>query len=100
MITSKLTTTDNPFDPFDNPDEWEVFDETFGYYSRSLLDRVVKTSDTLSPELINEAICDGIDEIVKYNLSGMHTKVTRDDSDEPRTEDEAFIIELLKRNII
>lgn len=69
-----LTTIDNPFDPFTRFDEWNVWDQSHGYNSLSLLARVVKTSDELSEADQNQAINDAIDEIVSENVSGMHTK--------------------------
>ena len=45
MIESMLTTTDNPFDPFIQFDEWYAFDESKGYHSLSYLSRIVRTSD-------------------------------------------------------
>jgi uncharacterized Fe-S cluster-containing protein len=70
-----LTTVDNPFDPYTQFDEWRLWDEDHGYYSLSLLARVVVTSDDLSDSDQDVALEDAINEIVKENVSGMHTKV-------------------------
>ena len=78
MIRSMLTTVDNPYDPFTQFTDWYQFDVAKGYNSCSLLDRCCKTSIDLS-EIENQiAIETAIDEICKYNLSGMHIKVTKD----------------------
>ncbi len=70
-----LTTTNNPFNPFTQFNEWLGFDEAKGYYSLALLGRVVRTSEALSEadeELANE---DAINIIVKENALGLHRKV-------------------------
>jgi len=74
---SMLTTYDNPYNPFLKFKEWYVYDVSKGYNSLALLDRIIITSDVLSPadqELAEEM---AIDEIVTENISGMHTKFVR-----------------------
>jgi hypothetical protein len=72
-----LTTTDNPYSPFDDFDAWRAYDLRLGYNSESLLDRIAVTSDQLSEHDYNLAIEQAIDAIIKENISGVHTKVTR-----------------------
>ena len=72
-----LTTVDNPFDPFEQFDEWYTWDRNAGYNSPSLLARIVVTSDDLSEADQAHAIQVGIDEIVKENVSGMHRKIAK-----------------------
>ena len=69
-----LTTVDNPFDPFTQFEEWYNWDEASGYHSTALLGRVVISSDELSEYDQRLAYEQGIDEIVKENVSGMHRK--------------------------
>ena len=75
MKASMITTTDNPFNPFTEFDEWKVFDESKGYYTCSYLARIVKTSDELSDEDETLAIEQAIDEIVSLNVLGIYKKV-------------------------
>lgn len=75
MEAVMLTTTDNPFDPFEQFDEWKAFDESKGYYTCSYLARIVKTSDELSDEDETSAIEQAIDEIVALNVLGIYKKV-------------------------
>jgi len=72
-----LTTFDNPFDPFTQFDEWFVWDQNAGYNTPGLLARIAKSSDELSEVDQFLAIQQGIDEIIKENVSGMHKKVLR-----------------------
>ena len=69
-----LTTVDNPFNPFTQWDEWYAWDEAAGYHSTALLARVVISSDELSDYDQQLDYEQGIDEIVKENVSGMHRK--------------------------
>ena len=71
-----LTTVDNPFNPFTHFDEWFRWDANAGYHSPSLLDRVVNNSSDLSEADQAQAVQIGIDEIVRENVSGVHTKVS------------------------
>lgn len=77
MIESMLTTTDNPFDPFTQFDEWNNFDHTHKYETLSFLARIVRTSDDLSEADQSLAIEQAIDEIVEQNVLGLHKKVSR-----------------------
>jgi hypothetical protein len=79
VIVHMLTTVDNPFSPFTQFDEWFAFDTSKGYNSSGLLARIVITSDELSEADQSVAIENGIDEIVRENVSGMHRKVVADD---------------------
>lgn len=70
-----LTTVDNPYDPFTQYKEWSEFDESAGHYTPQLLARIAITSSELSETDQDLAIEAAIDEIVKYNVSGVHMKV-------------------------
>ena len=78
MVASMLTTTDNPYDPFDQFDEWFAFDERHGYHTCSYLDRITKSSSNLSASDQNFAVNEAIDEILKYNVLGIYKKVSRE----------------------
>lgn len=69
-----LTTTDNPFSPVTQYNEWLRWDME-RYNSNALLARVVRTSPELSDDLQDLALQDAIDEIVTENVSGVHTKI-------------------------
>lgn len=81
MDLHMLTTTDNPFSPVTQYDEWMVWDMSHGYNSNSLLARVVHTSPELSDADQVLAIEEAIDEIVTENVSGVHTKVRADSTE-------------------
>ena len=70
-----LTTLDNPFDPFEEFDEWNSFDESKGYYTNGMLARIVITSDQLSETDQDRAVEMAIDEIIQENVLGIYRKV-------------------------
>jgi hypothetical protein len=75
---SRLTTIDNPFDPFDEYPAWLAIDTAYGYHTPGFLARIAVVSDELSEadqELANEQ---AIDEIVRENVLGIYRKVTRE----------------------
>ena len=67
-----LTTVDNPWNPFTNYDEWYDWDVSHGYNTASLLARICHTSLDMSDVDNNQAITNAMNEIVNYNVSGMH----------------------------
>lgn len=74
-----LTTVDNPFDPFDQFDEWLAYDSTLGHNTPGYLAAIATTSDELSDLDLFLATQDAIDEIARENVFGIHRKVQRGD---------------------
>lgn len=72
-----LTTSDNPFDPFTEFDNWFRFDSSMNYNSCNYLARIAKTSDELSDLDDALAIEIAVDEIVQLNLNGKYKKVQK-----------------------
>lgn len=70
-----LSTSDNPFNPYTQWEQWYNWDATAGYHTPSYLDRVVRTSHELSEADQMLAIKEGIDEILRMNLTGTYIKV-------------------------
>ena len=77
MAKVKLTTFDNPFDPFEQFESWFLFDVQKGYNSCDLLGRIAKTSDQLTEEENDEEVERAIDQIIKYDYENIYKKVTR-----------------------
>lgn len=74
-----LSTTDNPYDPFTQWDEWLQWDTRAGYHTPGLLARVALTSNELSEADQYVVIQNAIDEIVKENVLGVLCKVKKGD---------------------
>lgn len=74
-----LTTSDNPFDPFTQFDQWYAFDTQRGYNTSAYLARIVRSSDELSEPDQQLAMEWAIDEIVRLNIRGVYMKITADE---------------------
>lgn len=75
MVLHMLSTVDNPWNPHTQFEAWSAWDEAHGYYTLSLLGRIIKTSNDLSQVDQDAATEHAIDEIVDENVSGMFIKV-------------------------
>lgn len=73
-----LTTFDNPYNPFDDFDQWFAFDVAKGYYSCNLLARIAGYSEGFSVIEEKRDTERAIDEIIKHDFLNIYTKVTRD----------------------
>lgn len=78
-----LTTTDNPYSPFTQPDAWYNYDRQMGYFTPEYLARIAKTSIALSDAQNDAITLDAINEIVALNILGVYRKVKM--SDYPET---------------
>ncbi len=70
-----ITTTDNPFDPREQFDEWYAYDVAQGYNTCAYLARLAFTSPGISDESNEEEVESAINEILKYNLTGNYQKL-------------------------
>lgn len=70
-----LTTKDNPYNPFTDFTNWFMFDIQKGYNSCGYLARVSNTTDDMSEEEEDEAVENGINEIIKNDFLNIYRKV-------------------------
>lgn len=70
-----LTTTDNPFNPFDDFNSWFLFDVEKGYNSCEYLGRIARTSSELTEEENADEVERAIDEIIKNDFLNIYIKV-------------------------
>lgn len=80
MADHMLTTVDNPFSPFTQFDDWYAFDTSSGYNTLALLGRIAHSSPDLSEADQSLAIELAIEEIIRENVSGMHTRIPAPDT--------------------
>ena len=80
MNDCRLTTFDNPFDPFEQFTSWFLFDVEKGYNTCSYLARIAKLSDEMSQQEEDEEVERAIDEIIKYDFMNIYKKVRKQDS--------------------
>lgn len=74
----KLTTVDNPFDPFEQFDEWFLFDIEKGYDCCGRLMRIANITDDMMEAEADVEIERAIDEIVSNDILGIYKKVVRE----------------------
>lgn len=74
----KLTTFDNPFDPFEQFDKWLMFDIEKGYDCCGRLDRLLKVDDDMSSVEVEQAIEEAIDRIIELDILNIYKKKTRE----------------------
>lgn len=75
MARCRLSTIDNPYNPFTEFDSWLRFDLDNGYNSSEFLARIARTSDQLSEEENYLEEERAIDEIIKYDFLNIYKKV-------------------------
>lgn len=83
-----LTTVDNPYNPFNDFTSWLMFDIEKGYQTCERLAKVVKLSDEMTQNEIDEEIDRAMDEIIKEDFLNLYVKAfdTSEDVQE-NTED-------------
>ena len=74
-VRFRLSTTDNPLDPFDDWVSWYLEDIRLGHDTCGLMARLAAVSESINDEPQLAVMRD----IVKYNFSGKHIMVTRED---------------------
>ena len=84
MKAYALTTADNPYDPFDQFDDWSMYDHTHGWCCSELLARIAFTSSQLTDEENNHEIEIAINEIIKYDMTNNYRKIIKDLDDQPK----------------
>ena len=82
-----LTTFDNPFDPFDQFDDWLLYDKEKGYNSSEKVARIANFTDEMTQREINIENERAIDEIIKYDFTNFYKKVTKPIKPYPSEED-------------
>lgn len=80
----RLTTFDNPFDPFEQFTSWLLYDNELGYFTLNRLDRVSHYSDDMSDKEIDEEHERAIDEIIDNDFLNIYKKVWKNKEDAPK----------------
>ena len=74
----RLTTFDNPYDPFEQFSLWFLFDVEKGYNTCSYLGRIANITDDMSQLEVNEEIERAIDKIIEYDFLNIYKKVKKE----------------------
>ena len=78
MTEYMVTTKDNPFDPFEDYDEWNRYDQDKGYNTQSYLSRMVVLPEEPTQFEINNAINDAVDKIILNDVLDIYIRVFRE----------------------
>ena len=61
-----ITTVDNPYDPFEQWDQWLLFDTRSGYHTNNRLAKVSIISEQLSEQEVYDTVERGIEELIRF----------------------------------
>ena len=78
MNQCMLTTFDNPFNPFDQFEEWFLFDVEKGYNSCGKIARIANFSEDVSDKEYLEETERAIDAIILYDPLNIYKKLKKE----------------------
>ena len=79
MSDCRVTTIDNPFNPFTQFDDWYRYDEQHGYCTSGYIARIAILDDDMPDTMWDEEYERAVNEICDLNILGIYKKVTRKD---------------------
>lgn len=83
-----LSTVDNPFDPFEQFDEWFLFDVEMHHDCCAKLGRIAKVEEAMSDEEYWLEVDRAIDEIISNDPTNTYIRIVKDLPDEPEDDSE------------
>lgn len=86
MNDCRLTTFDNPFDPFEQFTSWFLFDVEKGYNTCALLGRIENLSEDMTEKEIDEEHERAIEQIIDNDFLNIYKKVWRNPESTPQVE--------------
>ena len=78
----RLTTTDNPFDPFEQFTSWYLFDMEKGYDCCGRVDRLINVSDDMTEFEVEKENERAIDRLIELDFTDTFKKVIRETEQE------------------
>ena len=82
MDEYRLSTIDNPYNPFDDFARWYMYDLELGHNTTERLARFTNTSDGFTDKENNNEISRAIDEIIDNDFLNIYKKVYRKSNQE------------------
>lgn len=79
FVECAVTTVDNPYNPFDNFTQWDLFDKEKGYCSNQKVARLVNFTNDMTEQEMLEENEKAIDKLVALDFTNTFKKVTRAD---------------------
>lgn len=77
LIESRLTTIDNPYNPFDQFDQWFLFDVEKGYNTCARLARLLNINDDMTDLEEGIEVQRAQDALIQYDALDIYKKVYR-----------------------
>lgn len=78
-----ITTWDNPYNPFDDFTQWDLFDKEKGYCSNQKVARFVNFTDDMTEQELLAENERAIDQFIALDFTNTYRKVTREDHKRP-----------------
>lgn len=72
VVPMILSTPDNPYNPFEQFDEWYAYDESHGYHTSSYVARLAFFGESLSDDENQLAVNDAVRKIYQANPKGLY----------------------------
>lgn len=79
FVECAITTFDNPYNPFDQFTQWDLFDKEHGYCSNQKVARLVNFTDDMTEQEMLAENERAIDRLVALDVTNTFKKVTRKD---------------------
>ncbi len=70
-----VTTEDNPYDFFEEFDNWYEFDTSKGYDTLNYVARIAQTDSDMSEKEYEDAVEQAVNDIVRLNITGNYIKI-------------------------
>lgn len=86
----RLTTFDNPYDPFDQFTDWYLYDCMMGYNTYGRLARGIHITDDMTQKEIDDIIENAEIELLKHDDAGIYKRKSREVKEEPVSSDEQY----------
>lgn len=78
MNKVSITTIDNPYNPFDDFNNWFLYDCEKGYYTCNKLARLSKDTESMTQKEEDEAVEEAIDKIIEIDPFNIYKKIFKE----------------------
>lgn len=78
MATNMLTTFDNPYNPFEQFDEWLMYDKQNGYNCSEKVGRIANITEDMTQIEEENEINRAIDSIIAHDFTNVYARSTID----------------------
>jgi hypothetical protein len=79
-VECAITTFDNPFDPFEQFNEWDLFDKEKGYNSNQKVARLANFTDDMTEKEMLDENERAIDLLISLDFTNTYKKVKRNNT--------------------